>query len=180
MKREILIGITGGIAAYKTAYLVSRLIREDFGVAVIMTESAMQLIGPKTFEALSGRPVRHSLFESDRIHTHIELAREAEIFCIAPASANIIAKAANGIADDLLSTTILSFQGPLLLAPAMNTLMWEKPAVQRNIATLKSDGVKIIGPESGRLSCGETGSGRMSEPDTIFDEIVAFFNDNKF
>ncbi len=169
---EILIGITGGIAAYKTVTLVSRLVQANYGVSVIMTESAMRLIGPKTFEAISGRPVETSLFDSPRSHAHIEIPRAAQLFCVAPASANFLAKAAHGIADDLLSTVYLSFVGPVLFAPAMNAAMWEKPVVQRNVRQLLADGVRMIGPEAGHLSCGETGPGRMSEPEAIFQEIT--------
>ena len=171
---EILLGISGGIAAYKSAILVSRLVQHGFGVSVVMTQSATKLVAPKTFEALSGRPVRHSVFRTDRIHAHIELARNADLFCIAPATANLIGKAANGIADDLLSTLILSFDGPLLVAPAMNETMWKKAAVQRNIAQLIEDGAILIGPESGRMSCGELGIGRMAEPQQIFEKICEF------
>ena len=169
--KEILLGISGGIAAYKSAMLVSRLLQNGFGVSVVMTKAATELVAPKTFEALSGRPVRWSLFRSDRIHAHIELAREADLFCVAPATANIIGKAANGIADDLLSTLLLSFEGPLLVAPAMNETMWKKAAVQRNVRQLVDDGAILIGPESGRMSCGETGYGRMAEPEQIFEKI---------
>jgi phosphopantothenoylcysteine decarboxylase/phosphopantothenate--cysteine ligase len=170
--QEVLLGVSGGIAAYKSATIVSRLVQQSIGVTVVMTESATELIVPKTFEALSGRPVRTSVFHSDQIHAHIELARQADLFCIAPATANILAKAANGIADDLLSTLILSFEGTILLAPAMNLTMWNKPAVQRNLRQLLDDGFIIIGPESGHLSCGETGMGRMAEPEQIVEEIV--------
>ncbi len=169
--KEILLGVSGGIAAYKAAALVSRLVQHGFGVSVVMTPSATELVAPKTFEALSGRPVRSSVFHTDRIHAHIELAREADLFCIAPATANILGKAANGIADDLLSTLILSFDGPLLLAPAMNESMWSKSAVQRNVGLLIEDGAILIGPEPGRMSCGEIGLGRMSEPEKIFEKI---------
>ncbi len=169
---NILLGITGGIAAYKSAFLASRLIQADHEVSVIMTHSATQLVCPKTFEALTNRPVQTELFLADLAHTHIELGREADLFCVAPASANFLAKAATGIADDLLSTVYLSFAGPVLFAPAMNTAMWEKPAVQRNARQLMKDGVQLIGPESGRLSCGETGAGRMSEPEEIFKRIT--------
>ena len=169
--KEILLGISGGIAAYKSAMLVSRLVQHGFGVSVVMTKAATELVAPKTFEALSGQPVRWSTFRSDRIHAHIELARDADLFCVAPATANIIGKAANGIADDLLSTLILSFEGPLLFAPAMNETMWKKLAVQRNVRQLIEDGAVLIGPESGRMSCGETGCGRMSEPEQIFEKI---------
>lgn len=170
--KEILLGVTGGIAAYKAATIVSRLRQRDYGVSVVMTASARELVAPKTFEALSGRPVRYSVFDSDRIHAHIDLARESDLFCIAPATANILAKAAHGIADDLLSTLLLSFEGPRLFAPAMNVVMWNKSVVQRNVRQLLEDGALMIGPESGRLSCGETGDGRMTEPEKIVDEIV--------
>ncbi|MDR0871395.1 MAG: phosphopantothenoylcysteine decarboxylase [Planctomycetaceae bacterium] len=169
---EILLGITGGIAAYKSAMLVSKLVQHGCGVSVVMTQSATELIAPKTFEALSRRTVRTSVFHTDRIYAHIELARQADLFCIAPATANILAKAANGIADDLVSTLILSFDGPVLFAPAMNTAMWNKAAVQRNVRQLREDGALFIGPENGHLSCGETGAGRMAEPEKIVEEIL--------
>jgi phosphopantothenoylcysteine decarboxylase len=168
--RELLIGVTGGIAAYKTAALVSRLVQAGAGVTVIMTRSATKLVGPKTFEALTGRGVLTRVFGRGA-HPHIELAEKAELLCIAPATANIIAKAAVGLADDLLSTVLLAFDGPVLMAPAMNTLMWQKPAVQRNVAQLRSDGISLIDPESGYLSCGMIGAGRMAEPDRIFQAI---------
>jgi phosphopantothenoylcysteine decarboxylase len=168
--REILIGVSGGIAAFKTAALVSRLVQAGAGVSVAMTHSATKLVGPKTFEALTGRVVLTRVFGRGA-HPHIELAQKAELLCIAPATANIIAKAACGLADDLLSTVLLSFDGPVLMAPAMNTLMWEKPAVRRNVAQLKADGITLIDPESGYLSCGAVGAGRMAEPDTIFQVI---------
>ncbi|MDR2115978.1 MAG: phosphopantothenoylcysteine decarboxylase [Planctomycetaceae bacterium] len=172
MMKEILFGVSGGIAAYKSAAAVSRLVQQGFGVTVVMTNAATELIAPKTFESLSGRPVRTSVFHTDKIHAHIELAREADLFCIAPATANILAKAAHGIADDLLCTLILSFEGTLLFAPAMNTVMWNKPSVQRNVRQLVEDGALMIGPASGRLSCGETGTGRMVEPEQIVAEII--------
>ena len=127
--RELLIGVTGGIAAYKTAALVSQLVQAGAGVTVVMTRSATRLVGPKTFEALTGRPVGTRVFGPGG-HPHIELAEKADLLCVAPATANILAKAACGLADDLLSTLLLSFSGPVLMAPAMNSLMWEKPAVQ--------------------------------------------------
>jgi len=170
---HILLGITGGIAAYKSAVLVSRLVQENHEVSVIMTKAATQLVCPKTFEALSNRPVHTELFASREVLTHIDLARNADLFCVAPASANFLAKAAAGIADDLLSTIYLSFVGPVLLAPAMNSAMWEKPAVQRNVRQLIKDGIDFIGPETGHLCCGETGAGRMSEPEEIFKRIIS-------
>lgn len=173
-RREVLVGVSGGIAAYKTAALVSRLVQSGFGVSVVMTRSATQLVGPQTFEALTGRAVRTKVFGAGA-HPHIELADLARVFCVAPATANVLAKAACGLADDLLSTTLLSFHGPILLAPAMNTHMWEKPAVQRNVATLRADGCVIIDPDAGYLSCGARGAGRMADPDFIFQAIEQQF-----
>ena len=172
VKKEILLGITGGIAAYKSATIVSRLTQIGIGVSVVMTRSAVKLVAPQTFEALSGRPVRYSVFGTQMSHTHIELARSADLFCIAPATANILAKAANGIADDLVSTLVLSFDKPILFAPAMNSVMWNKPSVQRNVRQLQNDGMFFIGPDAGHLSCGEAGIGRMTEPDSIIEKIL--------
>ena len=171
--QEILLGITGGIAAYKSATIVSRLTQRGIGVTVVMTRSATKLIAPQTLEALSGRPVYDSVFGSKKSHVHIELARAADLFCIAPATANILAKAAHGIADDLVSTLLLSFDKPVLFAPAMNGVMWNKPSVQRNVEQLLSDGMFFVGPESGHLSCGEAGAGRMAEPEMIVERILA-------
>lgn len=169
--RELLVGVSGGIAAYKTATLVSRLVQAGAGVTVLMTRSATRLVAPKTFEALTGRPVSTRVFGA-RAHPHIELAQKADLMCVAPATANILAKAALGLADDLLSTVFLSFEGPVLMAPAMNCVMWQKPAVQRNVAQLRADGVLLIDPEEGYLSCGMRGRGRMAEPETIFRAIA--------
>jgi phosphopantothenoylcysteine decarboxylase/phosphopantothenate--cysteine ligase len=169
--RELLIGVSGGIAAYKTAGLVSRLVQSGAGVTVVMTRSATELVGPKTFEALTRRPVAVHLFDHGA-HPHIELADRAEVLCVAPATANILAKAACGQADDLLSTVLLSFGGPIIMAPAMNTQMWEKPPVQRNVEQLRADGVVLVGPEEGYLSCGAKGVGRMAEPEKIFQVIA--------
>lgn len=137
----------------------------------MMTRSATQLVGPKTFEALTGRPVGLDVFGPSP-HPHIELGEDADVLCVAPATANILAKAAHGLADDLLSTLLLAFDGPVLMAPAMNTRMWQKPAVQRNVEQLTADGVQLIGPEEGYLSCGMTGYGRMASPEAIFDAIA--------
>jgi len=169
--RELLIGVTGGIAAYKTAALVSQLVQAGAGVSVVMTRAATRLVAPTTFEALTGRPVGLRVFGGGA-HPHIEAAQRAELLCVAPATANILAKAACGLADDLLSTILLAFDGPVLMAPAMNTVMWQKPAVQRNIAQLRADGVQLIDPGEGHLSCGMYGPGRMAEPDTIFQAIA--------
>ncbi|MGI5832635.1 MAG: flavoprotein [Thermoguttaceae bacterium] len=170
---EILIGVTGGIAAFKTATLVSRLAADGARVSVMMTEAATKLVAPQTFRSLSGEPVRLSLWnDPESAHPHIGVGKNVRIFCIAPATADILAKAANGIADDLLSTTILAFEGPILLAPAMNRVMWSKPATQRNIVRLREDGFHFVGPETGHLACGEEGIGRMAEPETLRRAIL--------
>ncbi|MFO7903925.1 MAG: flavoprotein [Planctomycetota bacterium] len=172
---EILIGVTGGIAAYKTAGLVSQLVQSGAQVSVAMTDTACQFVGPATFAALSGRPVATAVVDSDRFPkgAHIELAERAELLCVAPATASFLAKTARGHADDLLSTLYLCFTGPVLLAPAMNPDMWSKPAVQRNVRQLTDDGTQIIPPEEGWVSCGRTGPGRMAAPDQIQTRIEA-------
>ncbi len=165
MSHELIIGVSGGIAAFKTAALVSSLVQQGHGVTVVMTRSARQFVGPATFRALTGRPVVCGSFDRHfPLGAHIELADKAVLLCIAPASADILAKAACGIADDLLSTLMLSFTGPMLLAPAMNTAMWEKPSVQRNLAMLRGDGFHFVGPQEGWQSCRRKGMGRMAEP----------------
>lgn len=175
MASEILVGVTGGVAAFKTAALVSDLVQSGFGVSVAMTRSATQFVGPATFRALTGRCVATRAFdpESFPLGPHIELARRAELFCIAPATANFIGKAVSGVADDLLSTLWLSFEGPVLVAPAMNTQMWNKPVVQRNIQQLRDDGAQIVDPQAGWLSCREQGVGRMADAETIAAAIRA-------
>jgi phosphopantothenoylcysteine decarboxylase/phosphopantothenate--cysteine ligase len=171
--RELIIGVTGGIAAYKTAYLVSRLVQAGAGVTVVMTEAATRFVGPVTFAALTGRTVCTSVFDHVEfpVAAHIQVAEQADLLCVAPATANFLAKAAQGIADDLLSTLYLSFAGPVLVAPAMNCEMWNKPSVQRNVRQLQADGVEIIGPGEGWLSCRTRGPGRMVEPDVIYAAI---------
>ena len=171
--REILIGVTGGIAAYKTADLTSKLMQAGACVSVVMTVAATKFVGPSTFEALTGRPVYVELFSPVEHHRgeHIGLAKRAELFVIAPATADFIAKIAQGHADDLVSTLALTVTCPVLLAPAMNTEMWKKPPVQRNLQQVLADGVQIIEPGSGWLSCGQIGAGRMAEPVEIFERI---------
>lgn len=171
--REIVIGITGGIAAYKTAMLVSQLVQAGHQVRVAMTASAEHFVAPATFAALTGRPVASRVFDDAQhpLGAHIELAEAADLLCVAPATANFLAKAAQGLADDLLSTLYLAFAGPVLVAPAMNNVMWEKPAVQRNIAQLRADGVVLIEPEEGWLSCRKAGKGRMAGPDVLFAAV---------
>jgi phosphopantothenoylcysteine decarboxylase len=176
--RELVIGVTGGIAAYKTAMLVSGLVQQGAGVSVVMTASAEKFIGRATFEALTGRPVRRDVFDEPGmpLGPHIALA-EAELLCVAPATANFLAKAAHGQADDLLSTLTLAFTGRILLAPAMNCDMWNKPAVQRNVAQLRDDGMLIVDPEEGWLSCRKRGLGRMAAPETIQERISEALQD---
>jgi phosphopantothenoylcysteine decarboxylase/phosphopantothenate--cysteine ligase len=171
--REIVVGVSGGIAAYKTAALVSQLVQQGHGVSVVMTASAREFIGPATFAALTGRPVLERVFEESAhpLGAHIELAQRGQLLCIAPATANLMAKAATGLADDLLSTLILSFTGPVLMAPAMNCEMWDKPVVQRNVEQLRSDGIRFVDPEEGWLSCRQRGVGRMAAPEKILAAI---------
>ena len=178
--REILLGVTGGIAAYKAADLASKLVQAGASVSVVMTRSAEQFIGRTTFEALTGRPVHRDMFQPQEHPQgeHIGLARRAELMIVAPATADYLAKVAHGLADDLLSTLALTIAGPALLAPAMNTEMWNKPSVQRNVAQLREDGFHIIEPGSGWLSCGQVGAGRMAEPDEIFERIKALLPDS--
>src|SRR5262245_45326947 len=171
--REIIVGVTGGIAAYKTAALVSQLVQAGAGVSVVMTAAAERFIGVATLAALTGRPVAREIFDETHfpLGAHITLAERAELLVVAPASADFLAKAANGQADDLLTTLYLAFTGRVLMAPAMNSAMWEKPAVQRNITQLKADGVHFIDPTSGWLSCRQTGKGRMAEPESVLAAI---------
>lgn len=167
--RELVVGVSGGIAAYKTAALVSQLVQAGAGVTVAMTAAARQFVGAATFAALTGRPVAESVFDDVRypLGAHIELASQAELLCIAPATANFMARCAHGLADDLLTTLYLSFTGPVLMAPAMNWQMWAKPAVARNVEQLRQDGVRFVDPEEGWLSCRQQGVGRMAPPERI-------------
>ena len=164
--REILLGVTGGIAAYKSADLCSKLVQAGASVSVVMTEAANQFIGATTFEALTGRPVYSGSFQPVEHFRgeHIGLAQRADLFVVAPATAHFLAQAANGFAGDLLSTLVLTSTCPLLLAPAMNCEMWAKKSVQRNVTQLRSDGVHFVDPGAGWLSCGQVGAGRMAEP----------------
>ncbi len=168
--RHILLCVCGGIAAYKTAELVRRL-RDDGTTEVIvaMTENAQRFVGAQTFQALSGNPVRTSLWDAtaEAAMGHLELARWADRILIAPATANSIAKLAHGLADDLVSTLCLATTAPIAIAPAMNHRMWLHPATQANVATLGSRGVQVIGPNDGPLAEGESGPGRMAEPAEI-------------
>ncbi len=169
----VVLGVTGGIAAYKACELTSRLRKAGAQVYVIMTKNACQFVAPLTFETLSNHPVATDTFARPETWEveHVALAKRADVFVIAPATANILAKMACGLADDMLSTTVLATRAPVLVAPAMNTGMWDNPATQENVERLRQRGVHFIGPEGGFLACGDTGAGRMSEPKDIFDAI---------
>jgi phosphopantothenoylcysteine decarboxylase/phosphopantothenate--cysteine ligase len=172
--KNILLGVSGGIAAYKSADLASKLNSAGATVNCILTKNACELIRPKTFEAVTGQPVFTEMWSDPAQHsiTHISLAEKADIIVLAPATANIIGKMAGGICDDLLSTVMCAvWQKPVLVAPAMNNNMWSNPAVQKNIETLSHMNFKMIGPESGRLACGTEGLGRMTEPVDIVEQI---------
>ena len=179
--KRILLGITGGIAAYKSAELTRRLRDQGATVRVVMTPAATEFITPLTLQALSGNPVHTDLLDhgAEAAMGHIELARWADMIVIAPATANFIARLSNGLADDLLSTLCLATTAPLLVAPAMNQQMWQNPATQENIARLQDRGVTLLGPASGAQACGETGPGRLLEPDEIVPAIIAAGKSNQ-
>ena len=172
-EKEIIIAVTGGVAAFKSAALTSQLAQSGYNVRAVLTSSAQKFIGPATFAALSGRSVVTEMFDPGfPLGAHIELARAADLICVAPATASFLAKAAQGISDDLLSTLYLCFTGPVIMAPAMNCEMWEKAAVQRNVKQLIDDGVEIIDPQEGWLSCRTRGVGRMASPEEIAAAIT--------
>jgi phosphopantothenoylcysteine decarboxylase/phosphopantothenate--cysteine ligase len=174
-QRNIVLGVTGSIAAYKAADLASRLTQAGASVHTVMTESATKLIAPATFRALTGRPVATGMFDLSNPFSieHVSLAEIADALVIAPATANVIAKLAHGIADDLLTCTALATRAPILIAPAMHTAMWENPATQANVETLRERGVAFAGPAVGRLASGGHGAGRMTPVDDLLDEIGA-------
>ncbi len=176
--KSIILGVSGGIAAYKSVELLRLLIKNGAKVRVIMTQNALEFVGSTTFEALSGQPVCTSLFEKDGDASvrHIEWANEADAVVIVPATANIIGKLANGVADDALSTFMLAVTCPVMLCPSMNTHMFENKAVQRNLERLKADGHFVIDPESGELACGTTGPGRLPEPEDILDRLLYYLS----
>ncbi len=166
---EVVVCVSGGIAAYKTAAFVSKLVQDGCGVTVALTESAQHFVGVETFQGLTGRPVLTSLW-SDGVGgdmAHLDPGEKADLIIVAPATANVIGKLANGIADDLVSTLLLGADCPVLLAPAMNTRMWNHPAVRRNVEFLKTHGFPMVGPGEGHLACGAYGAGRMIEPDAL-------------
>jgi phosphopantothenoylcysteine decarboxylase len=172
---EVLLCLGGGIACYKVADLASKLVQAGAGVTVAMTEAAKEFIAPLTFQSLTGRAVFMSMWQSTEYYDtrHISLTDRADIMVVAPATANLLAKLSLGIADDLVSTMALAATGacPVLLAPAMNTRMWEAPQVAENVARLRKFGAQFVGPDTGRLACGTTGPGRMSEPAEILARI---------
>ncbi|MCY3016347.1 MAG: phosphopantothenoylcysteine decarboxylase [Planctomycetota bacterium] len=173
--REIVVGVSAGIAAYKAAALISLLVQDGAGVTAVLTRNARKFIGTATFAALTGRPVAMRGFDQSAhpLGAHIELAARADCVVVAPASADFLAKAAHGMADDLLTTLLLCAECPVIFAPAMNAAMWKHPAVQRNVEQVAADGARIVPPGSGWLSCRQSGIGRMAEPAEIAAVIRA-------
>lgn len=169
--RRVVLAVTGGVAAYKSAYLARRLVESEAEVEVALTESALEFIGAQTFAAITGHQPHTGLFGREIVSPHTDLARWAELIVVAPATAATIARVANGLSDDLVSATLLAYTGPVLVAPAMHTEMWEHPATQRNVETLRTDGYHLIGPESGALAGGDEGTGRVAEPEDILEAI---------
>lgn len=181
MSKKILLIVTGGVAIYKSLSLIRLLVKAGCEVKCVMTESAKQMISPLLFATISKNRVYSELFfdQKDRDIEHISLTRYADLVVVAPATANIIGKMANGIADDLASTTLMASNKPIIVAPAMNCMMWKNKAVQRNIEQLERDGVIFAGPAKGEMACNESGEGRMLEPEEIFDTISAFIKNNE-
>ncbi|MBM4180312.1 MAG: bifunctional phosphopantothenoylcysteine decarboxylase/phosphopantothenate--cysteine ligase CoaBC, partial [Betaproteobacteria bacterium] len=175
--KRIVLGVTGGVAAYKAAELARLMVKDGLDVQVVMTEAARHFVGAATFQAITGHPVFTDLWDErvDNGMAHIDLTRGSDAILVAPASADFLAKLAQGRADDLLSTLCLARDCPLLLAPAMNRQMWEAPPTQRNAAQLKADGVSLLGPDSGEQACGEVGFGRMLEPEILLEALDARF-----
>ena len=173
LDRRVLLCVCGGIAAYKAVELVRRLQDAGADVQVAMTDNALRFVGAQSFQAISGKPVRQSLWDenAEAAMGHIELARWADLVVVAPATANTIAKLANGFADDLVTTLCLATTAPIAIAPAMNHRMWRHPATQANVATLVARGVQVIGPDDGSMACGEFGPGRLAEPDAIVQAL---------
>ena len=173
-EKHIVLGVTGSIAAYKIASLASMLVKKQADVTVIMTKNATNFINPITFESLTGNRCLVDTFDRNFEFQveHVSLAKQADVFLVAPASANVIAKAAHGIADDMLTTTLLACRCPKIFAPAMNTRMYENPIVQDNISTLKDYGMEVVTPASGYLACGDTGEGKMPEPEVLYEAVL--------
>lgn len=181
MKKNVVLGVSGGIAAYKALEIVSLLVKQNINVDVIMTKSATEFVTPLSFQSLSQNMVICDMFAEPRAWEiqHISLAHKADVFLIAPATANIIGKVANGIADDMLSTTIMATKAKVIFAPAMNTNMYENPIVQDNIKKLKSFGYEFINPIEGRMACGTTGAGKFENPNVIVDRVLMELNEKK-
>ena len=179
--KTVVIGVSGGIAVYKACDVVSRLKKLNANVHVIMTKSATEFVTPLTFQSLSQNYVVNDMFEEPKTWDveHISLAKKADVFLIVPATANVIGKVANGIADDMLTTTVMATTGKVLIAPAMNTNMYRNPILQRNISTLKELGYNFVDPDSGRLACGDIGEGKLASPEKIVDAVVDLFNEDK-
>lgn len=175
--KRLVLGVTGGVAAYKTCEFARLLVKAGAQVDVVMTEAGARFVGPQTFQALTGHPVFNSMWDERFSNgmAHIDLTRGADAILVAPATANFMAKLVHGLADDLLSTLCLARDCPLLVAPAMNRQMWDAAPTQRNVAQLRADGIPVLGPASGAQACGEVGEGRMLEPTELFDALVAFF-----
>ena len=167
--KNVLLGVTGGIAAYKAAELCRLLVKQGLQAQVVMTRSAIRFVGPMTFQALSGNTVRVELFDEahEAAMGHIELARWADQIIVAPASADFLARYAAGMADDLLTTLCLATSAPVAVAPAMNQQMWQHPATVENLRRLRTRGVRVLGPATGEQACGESGPGRLLEPDEL-------------
>ncbi|MCM8804167.1 MAG: hypothetical protein NC833_02800 [Candidatus Omnitrophica bacterium] len=180
LKKNIVVGITGSIAIYKTCEVIRKLIKVNWNVKVIMTENAKKLISPLTFEVLSKNPVYFDMFEKKTYdEDHIKLSEFASIILICPATANIIGKIASGICDDLLTTTVISFSGPVIFAPAMNENMWKNKILQENVKKLKRYGYYFIGPEEGELASGKIGIGRLSDVQKIINFVEKVYTDFK-
>ena len=179
--KTVVIGVSGGIAAYKACDIVSRLKKLNANVHVIMTKGATEFVKPLTFQSLSQNYVVSDMFEEPKTWDveHISLAKKADVFLIAPCTANIIGKIANGICDDMLTTTVMATTGKVLIAPAMNTNMYKNPILQKNISTLKELGYDFVNPESGRLACGDTGEGKLASPEVIVDAVVNLLKEKK-
>ncbi len=172
--KHVVLGVTGSIAAYKIASLASMLKKQAADVTVIMTQNATNFINPITFESLTGNKCLVDTFDRNFQHSveHVSLAKQTDVFLVAPASANVIAKAAHGLADDMLTTTLLACQCPKIIAPAMNTRMYQNPVVQNNMKLLQSYGMEVISPATGYLACGDTGEGKMPEPELLLEYII--------
>ena len=173
-EKHIVLGVSGGIAAYKIASLASMLKKQSADITVIMTRNATNFINPITFEALTGNKCLVDTFDRNFKHSveHVSLAKQTDVFLVAPASANVIAKAAHGLADDMLTTTLLACECPKLVAPAMNTRMYRNPVLQDNLKLLAHYGMQVITPATGYLACGDTGEGKMPDPEVLFEAIL--------